>query len=157
MRHAYISFPRSKIGGTKAMKLPCEVAVKSVVPAIRALLAIELVETHDLRQREVADLLGITQTAISKYTHHVRGRILALGAEDEVMTLIVHTAASLADGNMRGTALARRICTTCKLVREKRLMCKLCKRTNPNLDTAQCQLCSTSSCDHPSSDIKRTR
>jgi predicted transcriptional regulator len=80
-----------------------------------------------------------------------------VGAEDEVMTLIVHTAASLADGDMKGNALARRICTTCKLVREKRLMCKLCKRTSPNLDTAQCQLCSTSSCDHPSSDIKRTR
>jgi predicted transcriptional regulator len=139
------------------MKLPCEVAVKSVVPAIRALLAIELVETHNMRQREVADLLGITQTAISKYTHHVRGRVLAVGAEDEVMTLIIDTAASLVDGNMRGTALARRICTTCKLVREKRLMCKLCKRTNPNLDTAQCQLCSMSSCDQPSSANKRTR
>jgi predicted transcriptional regulator len=139
------------------MKLPCEVAVKSVVPAIRALLAIELVETHNLKQREVADLLGITQTAISKYTHHVRGRILAVGAEDEIMTLIVDTAASLADGDMRGTALARRICATCRLVREKRLMCELCKRANPNLDAAQCQLCSFSSCDQPSSAIRRKR
>jgi len=131
------------------MKLPCEVAVKSVVPAIRALLAIELVETHSMKQREVADLLGITQTAISKYTHHVRGGILAVGTEAEVMTLIAGTAASLANGNLKHAALARRICATCRLVREKRLMCELCKRTNPKLNTAQCQLCSFSSCDEP--------
>ena len=130
------------------MKLPCEVAVKSVVPAIRALLAIELIETHKMRQREVADLLDITQTAISKYSHHVRGRIIVIEEEVEVKTLIADTAASLANGHMNRTALAQQICATCKLAREKRLMCELCKRTSPKLDIEQCRLCS-SSCDLP--------
>lgn len=136
----------------QVMKLPCEVAVKSVVPAIRALLAIELVETHRVKQREAAEMLGITQTAISKYTHHVRGRILSIEQEDEVKMLIVDTATSLASGYMNRTALAQQICTTCRLVRRKRLMCELCRRTSPEMDTDQCRLCSFSSCDHPSSE-----
>ncbi|MDH5448582.1 MAG: transcriptional regulator [Candidatus Bathyarchaeota archaeon] len=129
------------------MKLPCEVAVKSVVPAIRALLAKELTKTYGMKQKEAANLLGITQTAVSKYTHHVRGRILLIEKHEEVKTQIVETAASLANGNIDRTTLILRICTACQLIREKHLMCKLCKRADPALDIKQCKLCFLSSCD----------
>jgi predicted transcriptional regulator len=129
------------------MKLPCEIAVKSAVPAIRALLAKELIVTYGMRQKEVADLLGITQTAVSKYAHHVRGRVMLIENEEEVVTLITETAASLANGDMDKTTLALRICTTCKFVRRKRLMCGLCKLANPSLNINQCKLCLFSSCD----------
>lgn len=130
------------------MKLPCEIAVKSVVPAIRALLARELTETYGMKQGEAADLLGITQTAVSKYIHHVRGRVLSIEGEKEVKTLIIKTATSLTDGNLDRPSLALRICTTCNLIRKKRLMCKLCKRADPTLNVKKCNLCFLSSCDH---------
>jgi len=123
------------------MKLPCEVAVKSVVPAIRALLAKELIETYGMKQREAANLLGITQTAVSKYTHHVRGRVLLVEKEKKVEILITKIAALLANGNLNRTTLALQICTTCKLVRKKGLMCELCKRVDPTLDIQQCKVC----------------
>lgn len=129
------------------MKLPCEIAVKSVVPAIRALLAKELIVTYGMKQKEAADLLGITQTAVSKYAHHVRGRVMSIENEEEVGTLVTETAASLVSGGMDKTALALQICTTCKLVRKKRLMCGLCKRASPSLVINQCRLCLFSSCD----------
>lgn len=129
------------------MKLPCEVAVKSVVPAIRALLAKELIETHRMKQTEAAFLLGITQTAVSKYTHHVRGKGLSIEKEKEAQSLIAKTAASLADGSLDKTELGHQICVTCKLVRRKRLMCKLCKRANPTLNVKECKLCTLPSCD----------
>ncbi len=128
------------------MKLPCEIAVKSVVPAVRALLAKELTETYGMKQREAAHLLGITQTAVSKYTHQVRGRVLKIEKQKEVEVQIAKTAASLANGNLDRTALALHICATCKLIREKRLMCELCKRADPALNIKQCKLCFLSSC-----------
>lgn len=128
------------------MKLPCEVAVKSVVPAIRALLAKELTETYGMKQREAANLLGITQTAVSKYTHHVRGRVLSIEKEEEVKMLIVKTAASLANGDLDRTALALKICGMCKFARKKRLMCELCKQADPTLEKEQCRLCLLSPC-----------
>ena len=129
------------------MKLPCEVAVKSVVPAIRALLAKELTETYEMKQTEAANLLGITQTAVSKYTHHVRGRILQVGEEKEVTALIKKTAESLVNGDLDKTQLVLQICDTCKLVRKKGLMCELCKQANPTLHVRQCKLCLLSFCD----------
>lgn len=127
------------------MKLPCEIAAKSVVPAIRALLAKELTKNYGMKQKEAADLLGITQTAVSKYTHDVRGRILIIEKHEEVKTQIKKTAASLANGNIARWELALQICTTCKLIREKRLMCELCKRADPALDIKKCELCFLSS------------
>lgn len=123
------------------MKLPCEVAVKSVVPAIRALLAKELTETHGMKQGAAAKLLGITQTAVSKYAHHVRGRSLLIEMEEEVRMTIVKTAASLVNGALDRTALSLQICSTCKLVRRKGLMCELCGRADSTVDLEQCRVC----------------
>ena len=122
------------------MKLPCEVAVKSAVPAIRALLAKELTENHGIKQKEAADLLGITQTAVSKYTHHVRGSILSIEKEEEVVTLVRKIAASLAGGDLNTTELVLQICATCKLIRKTRLMCKLCKHVS-SIESQQCFIC----------------
>jgi len=140
-------FPLNTLNGAQKMKLPCEVAVKSVVPAIRALLAKELTETYGMKQKQAANLLGITQTAVSKYTHHVRGRVLIIEQEQEIEIQIKKTAAFLAEGRLNRTALALQICNTCKLIREKRLMCKLCKQANPTLNLEQCKLCFLSPCD----------
>jgi predicted transcriptional regulator len=140
-------FPQHTINGATIMKLPCEIAVKSVVPAIRALLAKELTQTYGMKQKEAANLLGITQTAVSKYTHDVRGRILIIEKYEEVTTQIKKTATSLANGDIDRTTLVLQICTTCKLIRKNRLMCELCKRADPTLDIKQCKRCFLSSCD----------
>lgn len=122
------------------MKLPCEVAVRSAVPAIRALLAKELTENHGMKQMEAADLLGITQTAVSKYTHHVRGSILPIEKEEEVFTLVRKIAASLAGGELNRAELILQICAACKLIRKKRLMCELCKYAS-STETQECFIC----------------
>lgn len=125
------------------MRQPCEVSTKSIVPAIRALLADELLTTHGLRQREVAVLLGITQTAISKYTHHVRGATVSIGTEREIRSQIEKTATLLASGNIEKKMLALRICRLCRLARRKGIMCKLCRHaTDASINySTPCVLC----------------
>lgn len=123
------------------MSMPCEVAVKSVVPAIRAGLAKELIQTHKLKQSDTANLLGITQTAISKYTRHVRGRVVKIEGVEEVQQMITETAKTLANGETSRRQLVIRFCEICKLVRQKGLMCELCKRSNPSIDIHQCLIC----------------
>ena len=121
--------------------MPCEVAVKSVVPAIRAGLAKELIRTHKLKQSDTANLLGITQTAVSKYTRHVRGRVVRIENVEEVHEMITETANMLANGEVSRRQFAIRFCEICKLVRQKGLMCELCRRSNPSLDIRQCLIC----------------
>ncbi|MCZ2856465.1 MAG: transcriptional regulator [Candidatus Bathyarchaeota archaeon] len=123
------------------MSMPCEVAVKSVVPAIRAGLAKELIQTYELKQNDVANLLGVTQTAVSKYTRNVRGGVVAINKTEEIQQMITATAKTLTNGELSRRQLAIRFCEICRLVREKGLMCELCKRSNPTIDISQCLLC----------------
>jgi predicted transcriptional regulator len=125
------------------MKLPCEITAKSLVPAIRALLAKELIITHGMKQIEAANLLGITQTAISKYAHNVRGRVISIEEDKEITERIKKTATSITEKRLDRTEIAVEICYTCRLVREKRLMCSLCKQADKTMDIENCTLCST--------------
>ena len=125
------------------MLMPCEVAVKSVVPAIRCAIAKQLIQTYDLKQKDVASLLGITQTAVSKYIRHVRGRVVKIENVKEVQPLIIEIAASLANGTISRFELVKKVCVVCTIIRQNGLMCELCKRSDPSLDIQHCKFCSS--------------
>ncbi len=50
----------------------CEIAVKEILPSIRALLAKELSKKYT--QKQIAEVLGTTQPAISRYLKQARGK-----------------------------------------------------------------------------------
>lgn len=123
------------------MLLPCEVAVKSVIPAIRSAIARELTQNHGLKQKEAAKLLGVTQTAISKYTSHCRGAIFEVTEVEGVKPIFTETVFSLANGNMNKYELVEKLCIVCGIIRQSGLMCIICKISDPNIDTNQCICC----------------
>lgn len=127
------------------MKLPCEIAVKSVVPAIRAMLAKELIENHRMRQANAASLLGITQTAVSKYSHNVRGNMLSIDKDSEIRIQVKKTAVLLSKGKLNRTKLAVKICIICRSVRKKGLMCRLCRRDS-SFKRQECSICQEPIC-----------
>jgi len=123
------------------MLLPCEVAVKSLVPAIRSAIARELTKTYGLKQKDVANLLGVTQTAVSKYTRHVRGAVLNIEEVEEVQPMIREIVISLANGGMSKYELVAKFCVACKIIRRNRLMCELCRLSDPSIEIQQCFVC----------------
>lgn len=123
------------------MLLPCEVAVRSLVPAIRSAIARELTQTHGLRQKDVASLLGVTQTAVSKYTRHVRGTVLKIEEVEEVQPMIKEIVVSLANGNMSKYELVAKLCVACEIIRRNGLMCELCRLSDPSIDIEECIVC----------------
>jgi len=123
------------------MLLPCEVAVKSLVPAIRSAIARELTQTYGLKQKDAARLLGVTQTAVSKYTRHVRGIVLKIEDIEEIQPTLKEIVVSLANGGMSKYELAVKFCVACEIVRRKGLMCELCKLSDPSIDVQECFVC----------------
>lgn len=123
------------------MIMPCEVAVRSVVPAIRALVAMELTYTYELKQNDVAKLLGITQTAVSKYIHRVRGNVFPIENVKEIQPVVKHIAVSLTNGNMSRSELMSSLCKVCKIIRQKKLMCEYCRRSDPLVSVEGCSFC----------------
>jgi hypothetical protein len=81
------------------MKFIEEIVVEEFVPTFRSLLAEQLRE-RGLTQSEVADLLGISQSAVSKYVHGEVERNERLLDTQQVRDLVDRLAAGLADGDL---------------------------------------------------------
>jgi predicted fused transcriptional regulator/phosphomethylpyrimidine kinase/predicted transcriptional regulator len=81
------------------MKFIEEIVVEEFLPTFRSLLA-ESLRAEGLTQNEVADLLGISQSAVSKYVHGEVERNEVLLADETVEELVAELADGLADGEM---------------------------------------------------------
>ena len=55
------------------MLLPAEIESKTLIPALRAILAKKLAEDHNIREDEISKMLGVTQAAVSNYIRGTRG------------------------------------------------------------------------------------
>lgn len=124
------------------MLCPCEVATKSVIPALRALVSRELAG-NGLKQDEIAVLLGVSQSAVSKYGRQVRGRALEIEGVAEIKPIISEIASMLANGESSRVEIVQRFCAACGIVRSKGLMCGLCRRTDVALEAEKCGFCMT--------------
>ena len=109
------------------MLVPCEVAVKTVCPAIRAFMAQNLIEKHDMNQIEAAKILGVTQSAISKYSNKVRGTTIPIETVPKVQALTDQMITLLMATPVQQTDVMRLFCQTCTLIRSQGLMCPLCR------------------------------
>ena len=123
------------------MMMPCEVAVKSVIPAIRAHIAKELSQTHKMKQTDIARTLGITQTAVSKYLGNVRGQAITLGDTKEINAMINQIASTIAAEKTSGPQLTQQLCEVCAVARRNGVMCPLCKRSDRTLNIKLCNVC----------------
>jgi predicted fused transcriptional regulator/phosphomethylpyrimidine kinase/predicted transcriptional regulator len=81
------------------MRFVEEIVVDEFLPTYRSLLA-EALRERDLTQHEVAELLGISQSAVSKYVHGDVARNEALLADPRVTDLVEDLADGLAAGDI---------------------------------------------------------
>jgi predicted transcriptional regulator len=123
--------------------IPCEVAVKSVVPSIKALLAIELVEKHGMTQEKVAELLGISQSAVSKYTRKVRGYVIKVDEMVEMEAFVDTLVSSLVEGAYQRAEFLASFCQMCRMIRKTGLMCQFCEKADTNIKTEECDFCTS--------------
>jgi len=81
------------------MKFVEEIVVEEFLPTFRSLLA-EALRERGLTQSEVAALLGISQSAVSKYAHGEVERDEKLLDDDRLQELVAELANGLASGEM---------------------------------------------------------
>lgn len=123
------------------MSLPCEVAVKCLLPPVRATIAKTLTTKHNLTQIEAAKLLGISQPAISLYERKMRGKAINLESDPEIAKLIENLAEALVRGNLSRKDFIQAFCEICKAIRAKGLLCHMHKTFDPTIDIEKCELC----------------
>jgi predicted transcriptional regulator len=94
-----------------------------------------------MKQTDVAGLLGITQTAVSKYVGNVRGQALRIDQEDEIQSMMNKIASRIANKKTSRPQLTLEFCSVCRAVRRNGQMCELCKRSDPEIITVSCDIC----------------
>ena len=121
--------------------LPCEIVGKTILPAIKASLTKQLIEKYGMKQKEVAELLGISQSAVSKYLAHKRGRIIKINTEDHIKQIFSEIITMLITEKKKKTDIKSKFCQTCRIIRSKAVICEFCEKTDPDINADICGLC----------------
>ena len=104
------------------------------------MVARELIEEYGLKQEQVALRLGVTQAAVSKYRHQVRGEAVQLESAPEVQVMSKDIALMLSK-TPNPIAVSQKLCQACTDIRALGLMCQTCHKVDPEWDVEHCTIC----------------
>lgn len=108
---------------------------------MRALMARTLLEKHQMKEKQAAQLLGISQSAVSKYSRRVRGTTLPIQNNGDVQTIVDQMINLLLHEPGKKTEVMKLFCHACTLIRKKGLMCPFCQRNASETKTESCDFC----------------
>jgi hypothetical protein len=117
------------------------VGVKTVLPAVKAVMARSIVEKHGLNEKQTGELLGLSQSAVSRYVGRERGNLLTIETSAEVLALIDQMVTFLIKAPDNKAEILKLFCQTCTAIREKGLMCPYCQKEMPSQWAANCFFC----------------
>jgi predicted transcriptional regulator len=126
------------------MLLPSEIESKSLIPAVRAILARELVKVRGLKEEEVARLLGITQAAVSNYIRGTRGDIeliSKLSSLQEIMRMIKDIEEDLSSHRAYSASTLSKFIALCNYMRYSLIICDVHHRLESKIDEKVCEQC----------------
>ena len=125
------------------MRPPCEIVVWYVIPSIRSELAKELLNLG-MKQKEISELLDITQPAVSQYISDKRGH--GIKFNKDIQESIKEFAIDLKDGKLNQSGIISRICDLCRKIKTEDVLCQLHKEKD-NIPI-NCNACMGSDADH---------
>jgi len=109
------------------MRPPCELVVRFVLPAFRSLIAKELIETYNMSQVMVSELLGTTQAAVSYYLYSKRGNKIMkkLESTPAILSVAKEVATKMVDKKFSLTDSMSIFCALCMTLRKSETLCDL--------------------------------
>lgn len=107
------------------MRPPCEIVVRSVLPAFRSLVARQLIEKFNFSQVAAAKKLGTTQASISHYLYSKRGEkmVKQLEVSPSVQAIVDEIAGGIAAEKTSSFDAMLQFCKLCQALRSKDLIC----------------------------------
>ncbi len=126
------------------MLLPAEIESKSLIPALRAILAKKLAEEHKIREDEISKMLGVTQAAISNYIRGTRGDpklIQKLVTDEQVSEMINELSERLASDMAYTPSSLAKFISLCNYIKSSLLICEIHHNLETNIDEAICKEC----------------
>lgn len=126
------------------MLLPAEIESKTLIPALRAILAKKLAEGHKIREEEISGMLGVTQAAVSNYIRGTRGDpslIAKLLADEQVSALIDDLCENLSSDMAYTPSSLSKFIGLCNYVKSSLLICEIHHNLESDIDERVCKEC----------------
>ena len=126
------------------MLLPSEIEAKSLIPAVRAILAKKLIKDYSLKEEDAAKVLGITQAAVSNYVRGTRGDtelILRLESLREIVRMIDDIARDLSTNKAYTPSTLAKFVGLCNYMRYTLIICDVHHTMESNIDEQICEQC----------------
>ncbi|MEM0029374.1 MAG: helix-turn-helix domain-containing protein [Candidatus Nitrosocaldus sp.] len=126
------------------MLLPSEIESRSLIPAIRAIISRRLVNEYNMKEEDVARLLGITQAAVSNYIRGTRGDAeLAkrLMSEPSVVRRIDEISKELAMNKAFMPSTMAKYIGLLNYIRHSLLICDIHHAIEKSIDKDICKAC----------------
>ncbi len=126
------------------MLLPAEIESKSLIPALRAILAVDLAKKHNIREDEISRLLGVTQAAVSNYIRGIRGDpklIEKLLEEKQVASMLTEISDNLASDNAYTPLSLSKFIGLCNYIKSSLLICDIHHNLESDIDEVVCKEC----------------
>lgn len=120
------------------MNPPCEIVVEHILPVIRSALAKELIQKHGFTQQDVAEMLNLTQPAVSQYLKEVRGKSTIVDTDYGLKKIISDFAEEISEGKVSEFGRTKKFCEICSYCRKTALICKF---HPPKEKSISCDLC----------------
>ena len=129
---------------TLVMLLPAEIESKTLIPALRAIIAKTLAEKHEIREENISKMLGVTQAAISNYIRGTRGDpelIKKLLSEKQVSEMIDDICDNLSSDKAYTPSSLSKFIGLCNYIKSSLLICDIHHNLESDIDEAICKEC----------------
>ena len=126
------------------MLLPAEIESKTLIPALRAIIAKTLAEKYEIREEIISKMLGGTQAAISNYIRGTRGDpelIKKLIAEKQVAEMIDDICNNLSSDKAYTPSSLSKFIGLCNYIKSSLLICDIHHNLESDIDEAICKEC----------------
>jgi predicted fused transcriptional regulator/phosphomethylpyrimidine kinase/predicted transcriptional regulator len=122
------------------LQLPGEIVVEEVLPTLRVELARAL-DQRSFTQQEIADRLGVTQAAVSKYLRGDAPVESLIADDDRVTATVERIADGFADGEMDDYEALAELLALIEALEDRGPICELHEAAMPSLQGVGCDLC----------------
>ena len=119
---------------------PYEIVSKFVIPSLRAMVAKRLILLHGFSQKEAAQLLGVSQSAISRYLEGSRGGMIRFESTREVCQMVDELKNILVHKGDKCAFIAL-FTELCDHIRREKLLCEFCRKIQPDIAVQSCHGC----------------
>ena len=126
------------------MLLPAEIESKSLIPALRAILAKDLANKYHIREDEISKMLGVTQAAISNYIRGTRGdpKLIEKLLEDkQVADMLNDISDSLSTDKAYTPSNLSKFIGLCNYIKSSLLICDIHHNLESDIDDEICKEC----------------